>query len=175
VHVTLRAVRGLSSLRGERVFPAVRRGLTRATKEFFRVVHFSVQTDHVHLIVEGESRDGVIRGVQGLTIRLARAINRELGRKGKVWSHRYHARALRTPTETRFGLRYVLLNHRKHLRAGHSVDPRSSGRWFDGWKQSIPAPVHEDCPVSPPRTWLARTGWQRAGGLIDLREHPAPS
>jgi len=140
----------------------------------FRVVHFSVQTDHVHLIAEGESRKAVIRGVQGLAIRLARGINRAVGRKGKVWPQRYHARALRTPTETRFGLRYVLLNHRKHLSAGPCVDPRSSGAWFDSWKQRITAPPH-DCPVSPPQTWLARTGWQRAGGLIDLREHPAPS
>jgi hypothetical protein len=153
----------------------VRRALSRATKELFRVIHFSVQTDHIHLIVEGETREAVIRGVQGLAIRLARAINRELGRKGKVWPQRYHARALCTPTETRFGLRYVLLNHRKHLSAAPSVDPRSSGRWFDGWKQPVTAPLCEDCPVSPPRTWLARIGWQRAGGLIDLREHPAPS
>jgi REP-associated tyrosine transposase len=173
VHVTLRAARGLPSLRSEHVFAALRRGLSRATKDWFRVVHFSVQTDHVHLIAEGDSRKGVIRGVQGLAIRLARGINRALGRKGKVWPQRYHARALRTPTETRFGLRYVLLNHRKHLAAGPCVDPRSSGPWFDGWKQRITAPPR-DCPVSAPQTWLARTGWQRAGGLIDLRERPAP-
>jgi hypothetical protein len=137
------------------------------------VVHFSVQTDHIHLIVEGDDRELLIRGVQGLAIRCAKAINRALGRKGTVFPQRYHARALRTPTETRIGIRYVLLNHRKHLRASPSVDPRSSGAWFDGWRQPIAPPRYEDCPVSPPRTWLAISGWQLAGGPIDLRETPS--
>jgi hypothetical protein len=138
------------------------------------VVHFSVQTDHIHLIVEGDDREMLIRGVHGLAIRCAKAINRALGRKGTVFPRRYHARALRTPRETRFGLRYVLLNHRKHLRAPPSVDPRSSGAWFDGWKQPVSLPP-EDCPVSPARTWLASVGWQKAGGPIDIREHPVLS
>jgi hypothetical protein len=174
VHVTLRARRGLPSLRGDRVFATLRRSLTAATKDFFRIVHFSVQSDHVHLIVEGDGRTALIRGIQGLAIRCARAINRALARRGSVWWHRYHARALRTPRETRHGLVYVLLNFRKHLRAGPGVDPRSSGAWFDGWKQPVAAPL-EACPVSRPRSWLAAGGWLRGGGRIDLREMPAPS
>jgi REP element-mobilizing transposase RayT len=174
VHVTLRAGRDIPSLRGEVTFPALRRALSKATKPAFRVVHFSVQTDHIHMIVEGDGRDALIRGVHGLAIRCAKAINRALGRKGTVFPQRYHARALGTPRETRLGLRYVLLNHRKHLRAPPCVDPRSSGAWFDGWKQII-APPTEDCPVSAAHTWLARTGWQKGGGPIDLNEQPALS
>jgi putative transposase len=174
VHVTLRARRGIPSLRGDRAFAALRRSLKAATKESFRILHFSVQTDHVHLIVEGDERVALIRGIQGLAIRCARAINRAFGRRGSVWSHRYHARALRTPRETRHGLVYVLLNLRKHLGAGPGIDPRSSAAWFDGWKQPVAVPA-EDCPVSQPHTWLGAGGWQRGGGLIDLRENPSPS
>jgi REP-associated tyrosine transposase len=170
VHVTLRVGRDIPSLRGDRTFPAVRRALSRATKPSFRVVHFSVQADHIHLIAEGDQRETLIRGVHGLVIRCAKAINRALGRKGTVFPQRYHARALRTPRETRIALRYVLLNHRKHLRAAPGVDPRSSGPWFDGWKQPV-APPPEDCPVSTAHTWLASVGWQKAGGPIDVREH----
>jgi hypothetical protein len=169
--VTLRAREGIGSLRGE-IFWEVQRALARANKETFRVVHFSVQTDHVHLIVEAEGRERLIRGVQGLAVRCARAVNRAAGRKGKVWSHRNHRRALRSPREVRAGMVYVLLNFRKHLRAAPAVDPRSSGPWFEGWVQRPPVP-DDECPVERARTWLALVGWHRAGGRIAVQEAPA--
>jgi hypothetical protein len=101
VHVTLRAREGIPSLRSARVFAVLRRSLAAAHKEAFRVVHFSVQMDHVHLVVEGDAAVALVRGVQGLAVRCAKAINRASRRRGRVWSSRYHARALRTPTEAR--------------------------------------------------------------------------
>jgi hypothetical protein len=156
------------------VFEGLERSLAASHKAAFRVVHFSVQTDHLHVLVEGEERSAVIRGVQGLAVRCARAVNRAVRRRGRVWSHRYHAHALRTPTETRRGLVYVLLNHRKHLRA-RGLDPRSSSRWFDGWRthDGGAAAPSEASPVAAPRTWLARVGWRRAGGAISRDERPA--
>src|SRR4051794_4100850 len=170
VHVTFRARETIPSLRGGRVFAFVRHSLAASHKRAFRVVHFSVQSDHVHLVVEGDHPVALVRGLQGLAARCAKAINRAVGRRGSVWSSRYHARALRTPTEARRGLVYVLLNFRKHFRAAPGVDPRSSGPWFGGWRHS--AATAGTSPVAPPRTWLARIGWRRAGGCIALDEHP---
>jgi REP element-mobilizing transposase RayT len=171
VHVTLRAQDALPSLRGGKVFAFVRRSLAASHKDAFRVVHFSVQTDHVHLVVEGDHRVALVRGLQGLAVRCAKAVNRAVGRRGSVWCTRYHARALRTPTETRRGLVYVLLNFRKHLRAAPGVDPRSSGAWFRGWRPAGHA-SREASPVASPRTWLAAIGWRRVGGAIALDENP---
>jgi REP element-mobilizing transposase RayT len=190
VHVTLRARRDVPSLRASPVFGRLRRALGAASRSFFRVLHFSVQSDHVHLVVEADSTLALTRGVQGLAVRCARAINRACGRRGGVWKHRYHAHFLTTPREVRTTLVYVLLNFRKHLHAGPTVDPCSSGPWFDGWRHSppstqppspsptptptsIPAPAPAASPVCAPRTWLASWGWRRAGGLIDCREAPA--
>jgi hypothetical protein len=170
VHVTLRARRGIGSFRSDRAFGVLGRALERASKSWFRVVHFSVQTDHVHLIVEADGDLPLIRGVQGLAVRCAKRLNRELGRKGAVWEHRYHARGLATPGEVRAGLAYVLLNFRKHLGAGPGIDPRSSGRWFGGWARAFPAA--DPSPLAAPRTWLIIAGWRRAGGPIDLAEGP---
>jgi REP element-mobilizing transposase RayT len=172
VHVTLRALEAIPSLRSARIFPILRRSLSASTKAAFRVVHFSVQSDHVHLVVEGDAPAALVRGLQGLAGRCARAINRATRRRGRVWSSRYHARSLRTPTEARRGLVYVLLNFRKHLRAAPGVDPRSSGVWFSGWRRPAPVPRHAS-PVAPPRTWLAAIGWRRAGGAIAVDERPA--
>ena len=100
-HVTLRADAKLTSLRGDRVLPAVRAALAAASSPRFRVLHFSVQRDHLHLLVESDTPTGFERGVRGLAIRVARAVNRVLQRRGAVWSDRYHSHELRTPREVR--------------------------------------------------------------------------
>jgi REP element-mobilizing transposase RayT len=174
VHVTLRARDAIPSLRSTRVFSSLRDSLAASHKSAFRVVHFSVQSDHIHLVVEGDAPVALVRGLQGLAGRCAKAVNRAAGRRGRVWSSRYHARALRTPTEARRGLVYVLLNFRKHLRASPGVDPRSSGPWFAGWRTPTPAP-RESPPIASPRTWLATTGWRRGGGAIAFHERPSPA
>ena len=152
-------------MRSEVAYAALLGSLARASKSWFRVIHFSVQTDHVHLIVEADGDLPLIRGVQGLAVRCAKRLNRELGRRGAVWDHRYHAHRLGTPREVRAGLEYVLLNFRKHLRASAGIDPRSSGGWFDGWVR--PSSPPEPSPLARGRTWLITVGWRRAGGPID--------
>jgi len=159
-------------LRSDRVFSALLDAFIAASLGSFRVVHFSVQTDHVHMIIEADSADHLRRGLNRLACRAARALNRAYRRSGAVWAERYHARALTTPREVRNGLVYVLLNFRKHLRAPRGIDPRSSGAWFDGWADEVP-PHGAPCPVVSARTWLASVGWRRAGGRISARETPA--
>jgi REP element-mobilizing transposase RayT len=85
VHVTLRARAGIGSFHRDDAFGALARALSRANKEWFRVIVWSVQTDHIHLVVEADGRVELIRGVQGLAVRCAKAVNRALGRKGPVW------------------------------------------------------------------------------------------
>jgi len=169
VHVTLRArIRGL---RAPLVFQAVRVAVSLASRAGFRVVEFSVQADHVHLIVEADDQFSLRRGIRGLAIRIARHVNRALGRGGQVWASRYHARALTTPRTVRNAVVYVLMNGRKHHRIQAAVDPCSSAPWFTGWRESVThAPGR--APVVPARTWLAAVGWRRHG-LIAFWERPA--
>lgn len=150
VHVTMRATFNVASLRRDQVFPAIRRALAASSTATFRLIHFSVQTDHLHLIVEADGSEQLRRGMQGLAIRLARGINRVLGRKGRVWADRFHARLLRTPREVRNALVYVLQNIRKHLRGARGLDPLSSARWFDGWRDTV-ASRFVSAPVVRPR------------------------
>jgi hypothetical protein len=173
VHITLRARAGLPTLRGQGVFGAVREGIGAASSDVFRVVHFSVQSDHLHLMVEAADKQALALGARGLAVRLARAINRALGRDGAVWGDRYHARALRTPREVRHGLVYVIMNFRKHRPWDRSaIDSCSSAWWFDGFRSPMPTP-RERSPVCRPRTWLAAVGWRRHG-LVGAGEKPAP-
>jgi len=171
VQVTIRATPGLPSLRSPRVFGALRRAIARASVDRFRVIHFSIQQDHGHFIVEGDEARRARGGVHGLAIRLALAVTRVLGRKGKVVGDRYHARPLTTPRQTRTSMVHVLLNFRKHLRAPACIDPRSSGPHFSGW-HAAPAPTDVAPATVPPDTWMARVGWRRAGGPLRVDEHP---
>jgi hypothetical protein len=170
--VTLRAATSVPSLRHERLFVATRTALAAASGVTFRVLHFSVQADHLHLVVEADGPAAFERGVRGLAIRVAKAVNRALGRHGRVWGDRYHARLLRTPREVRNALVYVLNNFRKHIRAARGLDPRSSAQWFDGWGGRV-ACASGRALVATPSTWLARIGWRRHG-LIDIDEVPRP-
>ena len=134
-----------------------------------------MQRDHVHLIVEGADRERVIRGIQGLVIRVALAVNRAAQRRGSVWDDRYHSRELRTPREVRNALAYVLLNWKKHAREVRAVDGCSSGAWFDGWREKLPSTVAVTTAASPvvtAHTWLLRVGWRRYG-LLRGDEGPA--
>jgi REP element-mobilizing transposase RayT len=171
VHVTLRVKNRIPSLRRqslERIVKgallAQRKDLTKKQAKHFQVVHFSIQADHLHLIVEAPDKRGIARGVAGLEVRIARRLNRLLGRKGAFWKERYHRRDLRTPTETRNALRYVLLNTQKHYRVigdRNFADPYSSAATFDGFSR-VPATFADAQPWArvTPRTWLLGVGWR---------------
>jgi len=177
VHVTLRAAHGLPSLRRQVLFFEARFALAAASRAWFRVLHFSVQADHVHLMVEARDKKHLSKGLRGLAIRLALSVNRALGRHGRVWGDRYHARALRTPREVRHGLVYVLTNWKKHIRDAEGFDRCSSAWWFQGWKvppsSGPPDWDRPEPPVWAPGEWLSSTGWKRYG-LIGRGEKPRP-
>lgn len=165
VHVTMRA--RIAPLRSQFVFPTVRLALLRAGRRAptrFRILQFSVQRDHLHLIVEAQDKQALSRAIQGLAIRVARYVNDLLGRRGPLWADRWHGRALQTPREVRNALAYVLGNFRKHAAPRRStaarrsaglpagIDPYSSGEWFDGWRDWTPWSGTPP-PFAEPRVW----------------------
>ena len=176
-HVTLKVREGLRTLRDVRIVRALeatfRRGAVRGD---FRLVEYTIQDDHLHLIVEANDRRALARGMMSIATRIARAVNRVLRRTGRVLRDRYHLRVLRTPLEVRRALSYVLNNARKHLGARAPrlgfIDPASSGPWFSGWKAGFAtAWARAPAPVGRATSWLLRVGWRRHG-LLDPSEVP---
>ncbi len=156
----------------EDVLARVVRGAIRAaSREAFRILHFSIQTNHVHLIVEARDKVALARGMQWLNARIARRVNDTLRARGSVWRERYHARELRTPRSVRNAVVYVLMNAKKHgQRVEAGIDMLSSAPWFDGFAGRL-ARFGDESPVRAPRTWLAGVGWRKRG-LIRLDELP---
>jgi REP element-mobilizing transposase RayT len=192
VHVTIRVVGNVNSLRRHDIYLALREAtIVTAMREDFRIVHMSIQRDHIHLIVEADSRSALSRGVQGFSISAARQINKAITarggdrRTGKVISGRFHARPLTSPRVVRNTVAYVLSNWRHHgedrapFARSWKVDPFSSGPLFFGWKELARSPVlwplratYHPLIMLRPRTWLLAKGWQEHHPLISLYEVP---
>jgi len=180
IHVTARFVREVGYLRTHKVYRVVRRALAAAcARRGFRICHFSLQRNHLHLIVEADEPGQLHKGMTGLLVRVARALNRLRGRSGQVFPERYHHAVKGTPAAVRNALRYVLTNARHHAHEVHDrhrlepgyVDPFSSACYFDGWsvrsRRHIRRDDEGDPPVATARSWLLVEGWRRRG-LLEL-------
>ncbi|HEY4238881.1 MAG TPA: transposase [Kofleriaceae bacterium] len=157
VHVTLRVVKLAANLRTRDLYRAIRAAtIVVGRTQAMRVVHASVQSNHIHMLVEADDQRILARGMQGFQISAAKQINRVLGRKGRVFGDRYHSHVLKTPRETRNALVYVLNNWRKHgVQTETVIDPFSSADCFDGWREG--AWEREEkwrLRVAPAKSWL---------------------
>jgi REP element-mobilizing transposase RayT len=196
VHVTMRRAKGLPSFRCERLEKILRGEICRTretrigrrrqtrkpqerererdreqARDGFRVIEYSIQHDHLHMIIEADDHAELTRGMRSFVIRAALQVNRGLRRKGHVWGDRYHRVDLECPSQVRNVLVYVLSNHLKHgIRDVGPLDPFSSAAWFRDWMHG-PAPPLEPAATEPPRTWLLREGWQPLG-YLNLGELP---
>lgn len=192
-HVTTRVVEGFGRLRTKDLFRAIgAASVVVFAREGFRIVHASVQSNHLHVIAEASNAEALARGMQSFLSSAAKRLNRAMScrtgtrRRGNVFADRYHARALTSPRAVRHCVSYVLNNWRRHgedrakFAAGWQIDPYSTGLYFPDWSELGDSPVMYVPPSGylglmtwRPRTWLLRVGWLKHG-TISNREVPGP-
>lgn len=183
VHVTMRAKGGLPSFRQQRVHrmlvSVLERQLKRRYAGDFHVVHYSIQSNHLHVVIEATDKRTMRSGVSGLVIAFAKRLNKLLERvTGKVWGDRYHARELQSPTAVRNALSYLFQNYKHHGVATYGsgiVDHFTDAPHFRRWATEIYSLPTESKPTDTPRTWLLEEGWWRHCGLLHPEERPADS
>jgi REP element-mobilizing transposase RayT len=168
--------------------------IVTAKRQDFRIVHMSIQSNHIHLIIEADHKEALSKGVQGFSISAAKRVNAAITgrtgvrRAGRVVADRFHARPLTTPRQVRNTISYVLNNWRHHgedrarFARGWKADPFSSGAVFTDWKELANSPVlwplrttYHPLLVWRPRTWLLAKGWKAHHPLISFREVPGES
>ena len=193
VHVSMRRVKRAPSLRSERIFRTILGQVARLKRRAVRVVQYSVQHDHLHLIVEGHDRHDLSAQMRKLFSSIALAVNAIARRRGSLFPDRHHREELKNPTKTRNALIYVLFNDRKHhAQTGGAIteellnelDDRSSVAWLDSasWEERARPPPEviarlrtseSRAALTEPRTWFAQAGWRiRGGGPIRVHELP---
>jgi REP element-mobilizing transposase RayT len=194
VHVVLRVVSAIGSLRRREIYHAIRRATLRAAKrKDFRIAQLSIQRTHVHLLVEADDKRALARGMQGFQISAAKQINAAFAkltarpRRGSVFSDRYHATIITSPRQIRHALAYVLSNWRKHgedrdsAMARYRIDWFSSAPKFEGWAEYHGPPLRHapagylPLQVSPAQTWLLSVGWKRYGASLSCFDVPSRS
>jgi REP element-mobilizing transposase RayT len=167
--------------------------IVTAKRADFRIVHLSIQRNHLHLLVEANHKEALSRGMQGFSISAAKRVNAAITartgvrRTGRVIADRFHARPLTSPRAVRHALAYCLNNFRRHgedrvgVARAWKADPFSSGPLFFGWKELEHSPVlwplrptNHPLVVHRPRTWLLSKGWQEHHPLISVWEVPGP-
>jgi putative transposase len=172
LHVFLRAEPAVGDLRRPGGLAAARRALSLSlSREQFRICQLSIQTDHLHFLVEADDHVALARGMQGFTISFARQLNRALGadgtaRRGPVFTERYHVVPLTSPRRVRDALLWVLNNWRHHRLdrpVDGPLDPFASGEYFDGWSEPVSRtrPDGEALPVALPTRPLLEQAWRR--------------
>lgn len=202
-HIIVRVVDVFRNLRKRHIYQAVRHAtIAVAMRELaydevkgaFRIVHISIQRNHIHLLVEADNKRAMSRGMQSFLISAARNINRAYGakleraepRRGSVFADRYHCEIITSPRQARRALAYVLNNWRKHREDRErfsetwNVDPFSTGFQFMGWREREDKDVmwrgpntYDALVVYLPKTWLLSEGW-RKHGTISFYEVPGP-
>ncbi len=168
VHVTLRMADHGWNLRSQRSFAVIHRALAALRRRSdVRVAHFSIQGNHMHLIVETRGERALANGVRALSIRIARGLNAMMDRRGPVFEDRYHAHVLRTPAEVQNAIRYVLGNFASHAaRRGERV----GAAWVDPFSSEAGSEPRSAQPSLWPEkvtaaagTWLLRTAASKVG------------
>ena len=161
LHVVMRVDPAVGNLRRRTLYKAMRDAtITAALRERFRIVHISLQRNHVHLLAEAENAMALARGMQGFQISAARHINTALGvdkyrrRRGRVFTDRYHVEVITSPTRARRALSYWL-----------ELDGKA-------WMWPI-RETYDPLMVRRPQSWLLREGWKLGGGPISARDVPS--
>jgi REP element-mobilizing transposase RayT len=173
-------------LRGKQAFKCLHRAAGKARRRGLAIIHYSVLSNHIHLVLEAGDRLALALQMQSLGVSFAKQLNARLSRKGPVLRERYHVHVLKTPREVKHALSYVISNELKHTgRTGRiAVDEFSSAitlpdsLWSElfghRWRNVVGFPEEMDPGetreieisvrnlLSPPKTWLLREGWARA-------------
>ncbi len=170
LHVTIRVCEGIPSLRNLEVEKILRTVFcAMKSRAGFKIVEYSIQTNHLHLIIEAESKDALTRGMISLKTRIARRVNKYFGRVGKFFSDRYHVVVMRKVNQVRRTLLYVLANAKKHgVYLASAIDRFSSGHWYRHWLEEPEAPpgiAELECPTQPLECMLLHQGAHQLGRL----------
>jgi REP element-mobilizing transposase RayT len=172
LHLTVGIQKKTLNLRISSVFKQLQTSCNAAKPFGLHVLHFALLSDHIHLIVEAKNNQALERGMKSLTIRMGKFLRKIAGRP--ILRGRFHLHVLKSPTEMKNALKYVLLNFSKHEKLLEHLDHFSSGRTFSGWRDLLPVNSllkmqnvrftipPESLGLSPPISWLASVGWRRA-------------
>lgn len=122
LHLTIKVRENKADIQNKRIVKALHHAIKRARYQKLRILHYTLEFNHAHLVVEAADNKKVSKGMQAFGISIAKSINKAKQVKGTVYKHRYHLRKLQTRREFKNALRYVFGNGIKHRRTFSKFD-----------------------------------------------------
>lgn len=126
LHLTVKVLRNKAEIKNKSVLKLLRHAIQRARLQGLKIIHYSLEYDHVHLLIEAENNHILGKGMQALGVSLSKGINRLKNLKGAVYKHRYHFRQITSPRQLKNVLGYIFNNGVKHGTASSIVNPYNS-------------------------------------------------
>jgi REP element-mobilizing transposase RayT len=114
LHLTIKVEKIKADIKNKTVLSILKRAIQNARKQGLRVIHFSLEYDHVHLLIEAENNTTLGKGMQAFGVTFSKAINRVRKTTGKVYKHRYHFKAITSPKQLKNVMSYIFKNGVKH-------------------------------------------------------------
>jgi REP element-mobilizing transposase RayT len=128
LHLTIKIKRIKADLKNKSILIVLKRAIYNARKKGLRVIHFSLEFDHVHLLIEAPDNFILGKGMQSLGVTLVRGINKLGQTSGEVYKHRYHFRKINSTRELKVVMNYIFHNGVKHRTAKKLVNQYHSIR-----------------------------------------------
>ncbi|MGZ3788931.1 MAG: transposase [Bacteriovorax sp.] len=128
LHLTVKIKKNKADLKNKSVLGILKRAILNARRQGLKVIHYSLEYDHVHLLIEAENNHILGKGMQAFGVTLSKAINRMRRLKGGVYKHRYHFRQISGTRELKNVMKYIFTNGLKHKTAKGIVNPYNSLR-----------------------------------------------
>jgi REP element-mobilizing transposase RayT len=125
-HLTIKVRENKADIQSKKLLKALHHAIGRARLKNLKVVHYTLEYNHVHLLVETNDHRILHAGMQALGISFSKAINKLKSYKGSVYKHRYHQRRIGSARELKNVLLYIFNNGRKHKRTTRRIDPFNS-------------------------------------------------
>jgi REP element-mobilizing transposase RayT len=124
LHLTIKLKK--AQIQNKEILKALKHAILRARLKGLKIIHFSLEHNHVHLYVECENNDILTKGMIAFGVSLAKKTNKFFKSKGQVYKTRFHLRILRSASEVKNVINYILKNGIKHKRAISVFDSYNS-------------------------------------------------
>jgi REP element-mobilizing transposase RayT len=174
LHLTIKIESKKAGIKNKNILTALHHSIKKARILGLRILHYTLEFDHVHLLVEADNNERLGRGMQSFGISFSKGINKIKQMKGRVFKTRYHFRKLKTLTEIKNVLKYILRNGIKHKHSSSLLNPYNSlvaindfSKLYPGFEISLNESIHKSSTLihlrqilstilSPPKHFLIK-------------------
>jgi len=128
LHLTVKIKKNKAEIKNKSVLAILKRSILNARKQGLRVIHYSLEYDHVHLLIEADNNLILGKGMQAFGVTFSKAINRLKKLAGEVYKHRYHFRRISSCSELKNVMNYIFNNGLRHKTSKSIVNSYNSIR-----------------------------------------------